>query len=786
MVAIIGVYLSTSLVSGSLEERFTRQLIEAGSSTADVLAQRERLHVSQLNAIAFTLGIDEAILADDREQLQTLVFPLVLNNNVDRVDIVDLEGRQLLEIHRPPGAESVEDYAMTSGADLSDWPIVQKVLAGVTDAKGDKFVTLANLDRQDSFITVGPVQQGDNTVGAVLISSYTHQLLQTLAQASFAEIILYDLDGRLVDTTFPDGKKAAPLTEMGPEARAMLAVDGESSLRRSFTLGEREYDALFGIFRARGEPLGFYAVALQTTPIVTYGTTARNQMVLIFATALLLVFGIGYLTANAITGRVQHLMENAMAVASGDFTRRTHISSADEIGSLAQSLDNMTESLANYTSALQSRIDELVALYESSTAVTVKSGLNLEHVLQAVTHSVGEVIRGTNQVVIHLLDETGQTLVPRAAEPNQIHSYTSLAVSKQGKMNALLTAAKPQVINLAELNPYTPTGYFTTNGITNLLLAPLIAGKEPIGTLMVILDPAVPQASLLDESTERLLGTVANQAAIAIKNAQLFEATQRAYEELRQLDDLKTQFINIAAHELRTPLGAMLGYASYVEKRVPPKLLKSMRFLKSSMLRMRTMVDAMLTIQRLDAGTSFLRPTPVDLRDILKKVILDYQPIAELEGHVIDINLPDRLPLINADTEKVALILSNLMSNAIKFTAEGGRIEIKARDVAKGIIISVADNGVGITPEDQKRIFERFYQVRPDHLAGHGGMGIGLTIVKHLVELHEGELWVESEAGKGSTFSFLLPKKQSTDLPETVPVAANTDQYQDEKLLEGA
>ena len=115
-----------------------------------------------------------------------------------------------------------------------------------------------------------------------------------------------------------------------------------------------------------------------------------------------------------------------------------------------------------------------------------------------------------------------------------------------------------------------------------------------------------------------------------------------------------------------------------------------------------------------------------------------------------------------------------------------GLDELKARDVAKGIIISVADNGVGITPEDQKRIFERFYQVRPNHLAGHGGMGIGLTIVKHLVELHEGELWVESEAGKGSTFSFLLPKKQTTGLPEIVPVMANTDQYQDEKLLEGA
>ncbi|MEW5960511.1 MAG: HAMP domain-containing protein, partial [Chloroflexota bacterium] len=659
MVAIIGVYLSTSLVSGSLEERFTRQLIETGSSVADLLAQRERLHVSQLNAIAFTLGIDEAILTADQEQLQTMVFPLVLNNNIDRVDIVNLEGRQLLEIHRPPGAEAIEDYVMTKGVDFSSWPVVQKVLTGVSDATGDKFVTLANVDGQDLFITVGPVRRGDETVGAVLVSSYTHQLLRSLAQASFAEISLYDLEGRLIDTSFINGKKDPALIDLGSKARLMLAVDGESSLRYSFTLNDREYDTLFGIFRARGEPLGFYAVALQTTLIVSYGALARNQMVVIFATALLLVFGIGYFTANAITGRVQHLMENAMAVAGGDFSRRTQISSPDEIGSLASSLDHMTENLANYTSALQSRIDELVALYESSTAVTVKSGLNLDHVLQAVTHSVREVIRGTSQVVIHLLDESGLALVPRAAEPHPIHSFSALTLSDQGRLNTLLAVARPQVIHLSELNPHTPTGYFTTtNGISNLLFAPLIAGKETIGALIVILDPAASPARLLDESTERLLGTVANQAAIAIKNAQLFEATQRAYEELRQLDDLKTQFINIAAHELRTPLGAMLGYASYVEKRVPPKLHKSMRFLKSSMLRMRTMVDAILAIQRLDAGTTFLRTEPVDLREIIKKIITDYQPIAELEGHIIDISLPARLPLIKVDPEKVGLVLS--------------------------------------------------------------------------------------------------------------------------------
>lgn len=305
------------------------------------------------------------------------------------------------------------------------------------------------------------------------------------------------------------------------------------------------------------------------------------------------------------------------------------------------------------------------------------------------------------------------------------------------------------------------------------MIAPLIAGQEIVGMLTLTPDEAYPQVELMEEDNERLLGTMANQAAIAIKNAQLFEATQRAYEELRKLDDLKTQFINIAAHELRTPLGAMMGYASFAEKRAPEKLRKSMRFMVASTVRMRTMVDAMLTIQRLDAGTAFLRLSTMDVRDVIGKVVADFEAMAELEGHRLEVNLADDLPLIQADAEKVGLILSNLLSNAIKFTPEGGHIEVKAQNYLKGILVSVRDNGGGIAPADQERIFERFYQARANHIAGHGGIGLGLTIVKQLVELHEGQVWVESEIGQGSTFFFTLPQEVPLTETAALPKATN-------------
>jgi signal transduction histidine kinase/methyl-accepting chemotaxis protein len=763
MVAVIGTYLSTRLVADSLAERITRQLIDAGNAVADGLALREQLHLSAWRSIAFTVGIDEAILAGDQAQLQSLLFPLVANNNnIDRVDVVNAEGLQLFTIYRPPGRNTVGDYTTASGANLKHWPIVDKVLTGAIDAQGDKYVSLANVDNNNLFLTAGPVKQGDKIVGAVVVSSYIQDLLDFLKQENF-EVSLYNLEGQLIGTTVSDVEEASNVLAIRPkEVRPLLGLEGEFSPRRSVSLGGHDYDVLYGIFAARGEPLGFYSVAMQTTFIVAQGTTARNQMILIFATALLLVFGIGYTMANTITGRLQHLMENALAVASGDFTRRTQISANDEIGSLAHSLDHMTASLSNYTNALQDRIDELIALYESSSAVTIRSGLNLDHVLQAVIASLKGAIRGTNQVTVHLLDEKSQTLIPRASTSPGAHVFPALAFPEEGGMRDLLRTTSPQVINTADLKPHA-RGYFSTNGVADVLVASLVAGQEIIGMLTLTPAPDLPRSELLNSDTERLLGTLANQAAIAIKNAQLFQATQQAYEELRQLDDLKTEFINIAAHELRTPLGAMMGSTSYLQKRVPPKLQKTLDFFMASTLRMRTMVDAMLTIQRLDAGKAFLRVSTVQVQDILGKTVADFRSMAELEGHTMNADLPDDLPSIQGDAEKIDLVFSNLLSNAIKFTPHNGRIEVAAQDYGESILITVCDNGVGVAVEDQERIFERFYQARVEHIAGHGGMGIGLTTAKHLVELHGGQIWVESDLGKGSKFCVTFPKVAPAD-----------------------
>jgi signal transduction histidine kinase/HAMP domain-containing protein len=753
MVAVIGIYLNTRLVASTLEERFYQQLVFSATAVADSLALREQSHLSNLNTIIFTEGIDEAIFARDSEKLDALILPVVVNSKIDRVDVVDTRGMTLLEVYRPYGSDV--HTTTVGGASLGNWPIIQKVRSGLVDTVGDKFVALRAEGDASMLLTAQSIRRNGEVIGAVMVGTHIQSLLQSLRQASYADVTLYDLEGNVIGTTL--GENLSEVLAIGPDVPKMLSLEGISSPRRSITLDGRNYDLFLSIFWARGEPVGFYSVALQPTFINTYGNAARNQMALIFAAALLLVFGIGYSMANAITGQLQHLMRNAMAVAGGDFSKRTEIATGDEIGLLARSLDHMTQSLATYTSALQNRIDELVALYDSSTAVTARSGLNLDHVLRAVITSIKASVQGIDRVVAYLLDESGDVLVCRNGDLGEVSGFPPLSFGEVG-LGALLAAPHLQVVPLANLETFSLGEAFAEEGDLEVLIAPLIAGQEPIGMLTLVPEPGYPGSELLNEDSERLLGTLVNQAAIAIKNAQLFETTQRAYEELRQLDDLKTQFINIAAHELRTPLGAMMGYASFVEKRSPEKLRGPMRFMVASTLRMRTMVDAMLAIQGLDAGTTFLRLTSVDVRGIIQRISTDFQPMAELEDHVLEVSLPEDLPPVQGDAEKIGLVLSNLVSNAIKFTPEKGRIQITARDRGYDILVSVSDNGVGIAPEDHERIFERFYQARAEHIAGHGGIGIGLTIVKHLVELHGGDIWVKSELGEGSTFFFTLPK----------------------------
>ena len=232
-----------------------------------------------------------------------------------------------------------------------------------------------------------------------------------------------------------------------------------------------------------------------------------------------------------------------------------------------------------------------------------------------------------------------------------------------------------------------------------------------------------------------------------------------ALEELQKLDQLKANFINAVSHELRTPLTAITGFAEFLEEGVAGQLNTEQQHFVRQILygteRLLVLINDLLDYARMEAGRFSLARTAVELPAVVANVADSLMPLAMRSGLKIRNDLPPNLPEVDADPERVNQILTNLLSNALKFTPAGGEICLNARQVDDQVEIEVADTGIGIPNEALPKLFNRFFRVDPK-TAVHG-TGLGLPITKGLIEAHGGHIEVQSEVGKGSRFRFTLP-----------------------------
>jgi len=400
------------------------------------------------------------------------------------------------------------------------------------------------------------------------------------------------------------------------------------------------------------------------------------------------------------------------------------------------------------------RLRALIPLYELSKAFM--SVTNLQELLQEVVQ-VGCQETGADRASLMLLSEDGETLTIQAAIGLSEEVVKSTA-PKLGEGIAGRVALQGEPLVLDSRSP--PSEEFEKlmklDQISSAICIPLTVRNELIGVLNL--------SKLGDESPPFTTGSVqltsvlAGQAAIAIKNAYLFEEIQQAYSDLKKLDKLKSEFINVASHELRTPLAIVLGYASLLEEQTTDTTRKYVLPIIQNALRLRKLLTDMLNLRYLEAGEMDLELEPVQLSDVVDAVVGDLGFLADEKGEGVIIGIAQDLPSIWADRGKLHLIVSNLVSNAIKFTPEGGEIEITALMEEDQLRVAVRDTGVGIAGEEYDRIFDRFYQVEDSLTRRHSGLGLGLSIVKELVELHQGRVWVESQTGQGSTFYFTISR----------------------------
>lgn len=264
-----------------------------------------------------------------------------------------------------------------------------------------------------------------------------------------------------------------------------------------------------------------------------------------------------------------------------------------------------------------------------------------------------------------------------------------------------------------------------------------------------------------DQITSLLLSTYSNAIQKNLELERAYEELQKKNEELKQLNQQKNQFLGMAAHDLRNPLGVIGGYIDVLIESLKAKIdersMKMLTRIKASSTLMLNLINDLLDISVIESGTVSLHLTWVDLPSLIQENLTLLKNMADKKNIKLDFSSNVPSAKVNCDPIKVTQIINNLISNAIKFSHPGDHIEVTLKPSDKQIVLAVQDHGTGLSPEAKKRLFEPFSKGSSIGTAGEKGTGLGLAITHKIVAEHKGKIWVDSEIGKGSTFYVSLP-----------------------------
>jgi GAF domain-containing protein/anti-sigma regulatory factor (Ser/Thr protein kinase) len=432
---------------------------------------------------------------------------------------------------------------------------------------------------------------------------------------------------------------------------------------------------------------------------------------------------------------------------------------------LFRELDERTNELAR-------SVGELKALGEVGQAVS--STLDLQTVLSTI---VGRAVQlsGTDCGIIYEYDEPTQEFDLRASyqmehELVQAYQATPLRLGQGATGRAAETRLPFQIADLRQEHELATRGMrplLFRLGYHSLLAVPLLLDQKIMGALTIYRR----QTGSFAPEVVNLLQTFATQSVLAIQNARLFREIEDKSRQIEAANRHKSEFLANMSHELRTPLNAIIGFSEVLGERLFGELNEKQAEYADDILssgrHLLSLINEILDLSKVEAGRMELELAAFDLPLAIDNARTFVRERATKHGINLDVAVDERLGEFVGDERKIKQILLNLLSNAVKFTPEGGRIGIKARQVDGVVEISVSDTGVGIAPEDQPKIFEEFRQVGSDYTHKVEGTGLGLTLAKKFVELHGGKIWVESEVGKGSKFTFTLPiNPHPSPLPE--------------------
>ena len=322
-------------------------------------------------------------------------------------------------------------------------------------------------------------------------------------------------------------------------------------------------------------------------------------------------------------------------------------------------------------------------------------------------------------------------------------------------LREIIRTGQPRILNNLEVyareHPSSDsTAKILEEGMRSSLTCPLIAVGKPIGFIFF----SSMQPGAYDNVHVETFRQIAGQLSIIVEKSRL-------YQELVELNELKDRFLGIAAHDLRNPITVVRGFLSVLTRgllgEVPEKQKEIMNRMDKACEKMLALINDLLDVSAIESGHLDFKPEPVDLARFLQESYASASIFAKGKSIEVKLDLEPNLPTVNMDPKRIDQVIDNLVSNAIKFSYPETVVAIRARRVDNEIRISVSDQGQGIPADEIPKVFVEFGRTSTRPTAGEKSTGLGLAIVKRLVEAHKGRIWVESQVGRGSTFTFTLP-----------------------------
>ncbi|MGE3159113.1 MAG: ATP-binding protein [Xanthobacteraceae bacterium] len=743
-------------VNGAFETWFTYRevtqlLSDSQSEKAEAMARRIEQYVAEIERQISWATRASATTLEQRRSDYTLLLQQV--PPVDRVIQLDSSGKEQLRLTR-------DGFVERSGIDYSGDPRFKETQKQLV------WFSPVYFDGPDPYMTIAIRHSGRNA-GSTVAEINLKFLATFFDPQQFgkdSEAFIVGPTGRLLAHTNPNYRLGTNMSDL-PQVALEFGAGADGVFFGRDPEGRSVLSAAAGL-----ENLDWHIFSEQLTSTAlkpVYNLLQRIGWLL--ALGALLAGLSGMLLARQMVVPIKALQAGARQLEASNFGHRIEVKAADEIEDLADHFNRMAGQLQESYSRLEQKVEErtrdleqsireLKALEEIGRAVA--SSLDLNSLLATIVTRAVELSKA-DAGAIYSYDPIRKVFeLAEAHGVDQAFRDGTYAIEIRRDASAMGSSAQKRepicIADLASAPNYPLKDLTLKAGFHSVLVVPLLSQDECLGSLVV----QRRATGDFPESTVGLMQTFADQSVVAMKNARLFREVDQTGRELAVANAHKDQFFANMSHELRTPLNGMLGFAELLTDglygNLPDKAVEVLDLIQKDGKHLLGLINDVLDISKIDAGQLKLALDDYSLQGIVDTVVASTGSLARAKALEIKTEIPPDLPVGRGDGRRLTQVLLNIVGKAIKFT-DAGSIEIRAKAANGHFNIAVKDTGPGIPPEDQARIFEEFQQVDNSSTRQKGGTGLGLSISRRLIEVHGGQLGLESTLGVGSTFNIVLP-----------------------------